>query len=848
MKNFFKRTFQTIAFLAVFLILFYFVSCIFGFKYEDGITPMDHFYDLPEDTVDVLLLGSSHMGMNVDPSILWEKYGIAAYNCWGSMQQVWNTYYYLNECLKYQSPKLVVMDVYGVTFSGDFPGYDNVVKATQGMRFSKDKIENILVSAPEEYRSALLLGIPASHYRYSEISGEDFENFFWDEETGIQTIELSNDVVQSFDILDVSEITDSVPLAEKCETYFLKILDMCQENDIPILLVSSPYYLHEQEQQRFNRIGEIAQEYGVPFLNFNENYWTLGLDPHQDYCDLAHMTKAGVEKYTSYLATYISQNYELPDRRQEESHIWNQTAEVESHSIYTLENKFYGGGRSYLDTGVQLYQNPYASYTLLAEIDTECLSEDQVWLSCFAEGDDLRGLLLTRADGNLYLIFNSVKRIEIPNYGKKLKLAVVKEGLTYTAYVDGVKLRSETIEVFDSLEDTLLLGCQRNVDGSRFRYSSTEIDHLEIYDIALDADTIENWAPEELPEPPERQAQPVDSDAAFELTQQFIGNGYSSYLDTGVALYAEAENSWTLLAQFAEEPGSGSGVYFSCYAEDVSDYRGVMARRIGEGKLNLLYANRSINLDVPVGEEIRLAIVKDEVAYSIYLNGEKIVGEDYADTNPWSGDLLLGCQETTAGEKMRFSGVTVYNFEVYHGVMTEEEILSWSPEHCPEPEPKIPSPVEYTLEHSFLGDGKAAYVDSGVQLYDVEKDWCLKMTFRKNGAQTLVTCFAEDPNSYRGLIISTLDDKTLNLTLGQSAMELEMPPQPEQNLKIVKRGSSYVVYLNDEYAEETTSLCPEYDGTMHIGCAVDGDGNPFRFSQAKILKLTVTDGANNKEG
>ncbi len=848
MKKFIKRAFQTIAFLAVFLALFYLVSCVLAFKYEDGITPMDHFYDLPEDTVDVLLLGSSHMGMNVDPSILWDLRGIAAYNCWGSMQQPWNTYYYLKECLKYQSPKLVVMDVYGVTFSGDFPGYDNLVKATQGLRFSWDKIENILVSAPEEYRSALLLGLPASHYRYSEISGEDFENFFWNKDTGIQTIDLSNDLVQSFDILDVSDITNSEPLAEKCETYFRKILDMCQEEEIPVLLVASPYYLHEQEQQRFNRIGEIAQEYGVPFLNFNENYRELGIDPKTDYCDLAHLTQAGVEKYTSYLATYFSENYDLPDRRLDENHIWNQRTEAESHCIYALEEKFYGGGRNYLNTGVQLYQNPYASYTLMAEIDTECLSDDQVWLSCFAEGDDMRGLLLTRADGNLYLVFNASKRIEIPNYGKKMKLAVVKEGLTYTAYVDGEKLRSETVTVFDPVEDTLLLGCQVNEAGKRFRYSATEIDHLEIYDIALDAEMIEKWAPEELPEPPQRQAQRADSDAAFELNQQFIGNGYSTYLDTGLALYAQPEDSWTLLAQFAQEPGQGAGVYFSCYAEDISDYRGVMARWVGQGKLNLLYANRSVNLDMPAGEEIRLAIVKDEIAYSVYLNGEKVVDEDYADSNPWGGNLLLGCQETTAGEKMRFSGVTLYNFQVYNGVMTEEEILSWAPEHCPEPEAKIASPVNYTLEHSFLGDGTAAYVDSGVQLYDVEKDWCLEMTFRKNGGQTLVTCFAEDPSSYRGLIISTLDDKTLNLTLGQTALELEMPPQPEQELKIVKRGSSYTVYLNGEYAGGTDSRCPDYDGTMHIGCAVDGDGNPFRFSEAKILKLTVTDDGNNEEG
>ncbi len=845
MKNFFQKFFKTVAFLACLLALFYLVSCIFGFKYEDGITTIDHFYDLPKDTVDVLLLGSSHMGMNVDPSILWDLRGIASYNCWGSMQQPWNTYYYLKECLKYQTPKLVVMDVYGVTFSGDFPGYDNVVKATQGLRLSRDKIENILVSAPEEYRAALLLGLPASHYRYGEISSQDFQNFFWNKDTGIQSLDVSGAPVQSFDILNVSEMKTSAPLAEKCEVYFRKIMDLCSEMDIPILLVASPYYIHEEEQCRFNRIGEIAEEYGAPFLNFNENYWELGIDPHTDYCDLAHLSQEGIEKYTAYLADYFSSHYELPDRRTDESHVWNRQVQTESHCIYSLPYRFYGGGHDYLDTGVQLYENPYASYTILTEINTVCSSEDQVWFSCFNEGEDLRGVLLTRADGNLYVILNRSKRVEITADGEKLRLAVVKEGLTYTVYVNGEKLRSEIIDPFEPLDYTLMLGCQINEEGKRYRYSATEVDQLEIYDIALDADTIAQWAPAELPEPPQRQAQAVDSNAAFLLEQQFTGNGYSSYLDTGLDLYSDPNASWTLLTQFREGCDKGAGVYFSCFAEDVADYRGVMVRRIGPGQLNLLYGNRSVNFQVPEASEVSLVIVKDETAYSVYMNGKQVVEQDYCDTNPWSGNLLLGCQETTEGEKMRFSGVTLYNFEVYHGVMAEADILAWNPEHRPEPEAKQASPVDYTLDKSFLGDGKSAYVDTGIQLYDVaDKSWSLEMTFRKSGAGHLVTCFAEDPSSYRGLIVSALDDVTLNLILGQSALELEMGPRPEQTLKIVKQGSDYTVYLNGELAGQVSSDAPEYDGTLLIGCAADGSGKPFRFSNAKILSLTVTDEVN----
>lgn len=842
MKSFLQKTAKTIVFAACLLALLYLISCIFGFKYEDGINPMDHFYDLPEDTVDVLLLGSSHMGMNVDPSLLWDLRGIASYSCWGSMQQPWNTYYYLKECLKYQQPKLVVMDVYGVTFDGDYPGYDNIVKNTQGLRFSRDKIENILVSAPEEYRSALLLGLPCSHYRYGEISAADFKNFFWNRETGIQSLNLSGLTEQAFQIMDVSAMTEPIPLAEKCETYFRKILELCQQEDIPILLVASPYYLHEQEQGRFNRIGQIAETYGVTFLNFNENYQQLSIDPGRDFCDLAHMMPSGVDKYDSYLADYIVQHYEIPDRRQDQDHIWNQKTQTETHCIYALENKFYGGGHHYLDTGVQLYKNPYFSYTLMTRINTEVLSEDTVWMSCFSEEGDYRGMLLNRNGDNLYFIFNKDLRIEIPDFGKTVDLALVKEGLHYTLYVDGEKYKTMDLKPFESLEDTLLLGCQRYVDGSRFRYSDTEIDNLEIYDIALTAADIAAWDPAELPEPPQRQVQTVDSDAAFCLEERFVGDGFSKYLDTGLAPYADPNASWTLLTQFAEACDRGATVYFSSFCEDEADYRGVMARRVGPGVINLLYGNRSIQAQVPEGSDVRLAIVKDEQTYTLYLNGECIVAGDLCEVNPWFGNLLVGCQETVEGEKMRFSGVSVYNLEFYNGVMRTEDILAWAPEYKSESVPPVPTPVDYTLEHSFLGNGKSSYVDTGIQLYDVpDKSWTLQMKFRKNGAQMLAACFAENPSCYRGLIISTQDDKIMNLTLGQTGLELELPPQPEQELKIVKEGYDYTVYLNGQYVGSANSVAPEYDGTVHIGCAVDGRGNPFRFSTAKVLEFTISD-------
>lgn len=78
-------------------------------KRTDGVTTMQGLYAQKDNTVDVLLLGSSHAGMNLDASVLWSEYGIASYCPWGSIQPFWNSYYSLIEALKTQNPKVVVL-------------------------------------------------------------------------------------------------------------------------------------------------------------------------------------------------------------------------------------------------------------------------------------------------------------------------------------------------------------------------------------------------------------------------------------------------------------------------------------------------------------------------------------------------------------------------------------------------------------------------------------------------------------------------------------------------------------------------------------------------------------------
>ena len=850
MKRAIGRIIRTCCFALLFLAVFYFISDTLKFKYDDGVRPMVNYYALPENTVDVLLLGSSHIGMNADPSVMWREEGIAAYACWAGMQPTWNTYYYLKECLKTQKPKLIIMDTYLATNDLEYSDYEAMVKTLIGMRFSRDKLEAIEVSAPPELRTHVLLGFPTFHYRYSDLTEDDFRYYFWQRDTTLQSVPSSNGAVEPIQILDTAAAIGSAELTEKSGGYFLKIIEYCKEMDVPLLLVTAPYELTRIEQERYNTIARIAAKNGLTFLNFNAFYQDVGIDPQVDFRDPGHMNDSGIKKYSRYLAAYAKAHYDLPDRREDPEHIWNRSPaeEIEDEPVYALDAQFQGEGFNFVDTGVALHDNPYGSYTLLTQIDTRCESEDRVFLACFSEEPgNYRGLLIRKeSDGRLYVILSTASRVEVKEYGDTLILGVVKDRLSYQVYADGSLIGEMTLEAFDPYDGPLVIGCELDAEGSPMRYSDVRVMDLKVYDTALSTAAVSAWRPARLPRPQSKPVPVAASRPDYALEYAFEGDGIEAYVDTGVSLYGEADQSWTLLAQFKEGETFGSGVYFSCFAEDEGNYRGLLVRRTGPGELNVMYGNYSLVSALEPGADATLAIVKERLSYTIYLNGEKMVSGERVPVSAYSGDLLIGAQETPGGEKMRFSGMTVYNLEVYGGVMPQEEILRWSPEHRQSARKQAGSRVEYALDEPFSGDGKGAYLNTGVQLYDVaDKSWTLTMTFEHDEEQKgmLVSCFAESPNAYRGLLVDLMNEATVCVTIGSTARTIELSSDPVQTLEIVKEGYVYTVSLNGEpVVEPTESRARAYDGVLYIGCQAQTNGAPFGFSKVNVLDLRVTGG------
>ena len=655
-----KIVLRTLLFLLLLASTFYVVDKTLQFKYDDGITPIEDFYVYPKDSIDVLLLGSSHMGVNIDTTILCNDYGIASYKMWGDTQPIWISYHHLVEALKTQHPKVVVLEALGLSHGIDYSGYTNSVKNTMGLRWSLNKVQAILASyEPEDYESAFF-PLAQYHSRYAELNEKDFSYYFWDHPYSEHNTRDWN-IICPMDAPSTTQ--EKLPIGEKQLKYFKKIQYLCKKNQIPLLVLTSPYTAPEDERARLNSANEYLEQEGIPNLDCLTNYEAYGFDFSTDFGDNAgHLNSTGCAKLTAILGQYLKDNYDLPDRTGDPLFAYATPQDAE----FILGKSFVGDGQTeFLDTGKKLYSGS-RDYTIFARFATHCDSDEKVLFSCFSETEPYRGLLVRLAqDGQLDVVVGS-------NYYTKLTLpekewatlAVTKRGDQYSFYLEGEPAGTAQSDC-ESYGGTLLLGCERMANNTLGRLSAVQIDRFELYDNAKSPAECQTWTAENRVNPGREQT--LESWKAayagigtYTLDAPFRGDG-EVYLDTGVQLYADPKADWHLTADLLLD--GQDGTYLSCFNEEVDAYRGLLVRKSVNTLTVQVGGEASFSTLVFDGPHNTLDIQKTGDSYAVSFGGT-LLGRLDSPTQPYYGSLLVGAERGYDLEPFRQSPLTVWSLTV----------------------------------------------------------------------------------------------------------------------------------------------------------------------------------------
>lgn len=288
-------------------------------KYVDGIIEgalIAEYYGEEKDH-DVIFIGDCEVYENFSPAVLWEEYGINSYIRGSAQQLIWQSYYLLEDTLRYETPKVVVLNVLAMQY--DEPQKEAYNRMTlEGMEWSMSKVKSIFASmTSKEKFEDYLFPILRYHSRWSELSAGDFENMFAAPKVS------HNGYYMRVDVKAAENIPEPRPLGDyrfgKNSYYYLdKMVELCEEKEIQLILIKAPsLYPHWYEQWEV-QMEEYAEAHGLLYYNFLECIDEIGLDFQTDTYDAGlHLNLSGAEKMSAYFGRILTEETAVEDRRNE---------------------------------------------------------------------------------------------------------------------------------------------------------------------------------------------------------------------------------------------------------------------------------------------------------------------------------------------------------------------------------------------------------------------------------------------------------------------------------------------------------------------------------------------------
>ena len=307
------------------------------------------YYDNAGDN-SVVFIGDCEVYENFSPITLWEEYGITSYIRGSPQQLIWQSYYLMEETLKYEKPDVIVFNVLSMKY--DTPqstgsqdqreAYNRM--ALDGMRWSKSKWDAINASMTEEEKEkeamwTYIFPILRYHDRWSQLSADDFK--YWLKRDHVtDNGYLMQTGVKPMTTEHAEKPLVDYTLGENSYYYLDKMVTLCEENDVELVLIKAPTHSPVWWDEWDVQVEEYAQKNDLLYINFLDHEDEIGIDWNTDTYDTGlHLNVYGAEKLSRYFGNILAQQCGVEDRRSdtELSAVWSEKVSVYQTRKATLE-------------------------------------------------------------------------------------------------------------------------------------------------------------------------------------------------------------------------------------------------------------------------------------------------------------------------------------------------------------------------------------------------------------------------------------------------------------------------------------------------------------------------------
>ncbi len=278
----------------------------FVLRHKEYAGVQDKFADLPKDSVDMVFIGTSHQFCSISPEVLFDEYGVESFMLSTSAQTVPMSYYAAMEAIELQHPDTIVFEV--CYCANDFRTVTDEMSHCffDGMPNCEAKRLAIADLIEKDQQIYYYLPLGLYHNRWKDLTRTDYEFTQHTDRGGVyyETVAANAPIA-------VISPEEKEPMPEEMEKYMDKLVALCKENDVKLILYAAPFntlYDAPEEtealnrrQRIFNYIGDYAEENQVEYYNLFHELEEIGLDDSMDWMDRQHLNFLGQKKLTRYM-------------------------------------------------------------------------------------------------------------------------------------------------------------------------------------------------------------------------------------------------------------------------------------------------------------------------------------------------------------------------------------------------------------------------------------------------------------------------------------------------------------------------------------------------------------------
>ncbi len=308
----------TVLILILFILIFIFLNMLLKPKYAENLVEgsfISQYYNEPKDN-EVIFIGDCEVYANFSPMVMYEQDGIKAYVRGSAQQMIWQSYYILKETLKYEIPKVVVLNVNSLRYGKDSNEVSEAYNrlTIDNMKWSKEKVEIIKASITDkETFISYIFPILRYHSRFDKLTAEDF-NYLFKKKNNTYNGFLVNKNVKPVQNLPTKRKLADYQFNDECYEYLDKITELCKQNNIQLVLIKAPslypYWYDEYNEQIIN----YAKEHNIDYYNLLDKKEEIGIDYSLDTYDGGlHLNLTGATKLSAYFSKILKEKYNLTD-------------------------------------------------------------------------------------------------------------------------------------------------------------------------------------------------------------------------------------------------------------------------------------------------------------------------------------------------------------------------------------------------------------------------------------------------------------------------------------------------------------------------------------------------------